>query len=154
MKLIAHRGLTHGPDLDLENHPDQIIKSLAHGFDCEVDVWYVSEQWYLGHDYPKYQILDNFLNRPGLWIHAKNLDALLKLQEYNNLHYFWHQTDHYTLTSQGIIWTYPGYLLTKNSIMVMPEWHDSSFASLKNANCLGICSDFVSDIRQLIFPNR
>ena len=34
MKFIAHRGLTEGPDVNLENRPEQIEKSLKDGFEC------------------------------------------------------------------------------------------------------------------------
>jgi len=53
-------------------------------------------------------------------------------------HYFWHQEDDYTITSEGYIWTYPGKKLFNKSICVLPETHD-----YKNLNCLGICSDFI-----------
>ena len=38
MKLIAHRGNTHGPDDDKENNPDYIDKCLSGGYDAEIDV--------------------------------------------------------------------------------------------------------------------
>jgi hypothetical protein len=154
MKLIAHRGLVDGPNYDLENTPDQIKKSIDNGYDCEIDVWYVNNCWFLGHDAPRYQISSTFLEITGLWIHAKNIDALLALHEYPTLNYFWHQTDHFTLTSQGNIWTYPGQPLTKNSIMVMPEWQDLTLHNTKNLQCLGICSDFINVIQKLILSDR
>ena len=39
MIYIAHRGLTNGPDKELENHPEQIKRAISQGFDCEVDLW-------------------------------------------------------------------------------------------------------------------
>jgi hypothetical protein len=90
-----------------------------------------------------------FLETPCLWIHAKNLDALYVLQANPVLNYFWHQEDDFTLTSQGDIWTYPGKPLTKNSIMVMPEWNDPKFENL-NLDCLGICSDYVHLLKTII----
>ena len=37
--LIAHRGLTDGPDQDKENTLSAIIAARTQGFDVEVDVW-------------------------------------------------------------------------------------------------------------------
>jgi len=52
MKLIAHRGLTQGPNKELENKPEQIISALDQGYDCEIDLWTVNSDFYLGHDAP------------------------------------------------------------------------------------------------------
>ena len=151
MILIAHRGLTEGPNKDLENKPEQIKKSLKEGFDCEVDVWWQDYRWFLGHDAPTYEVDYEFLRQSGLWIHAKNVNALYVLGADPTLNYFWHQNDDFTLTSQGDIWTYPGKDLTQNSVQVLPEWNDPALENI-DFNCLGICSDYVSRIRD-IMPN-
>ena len=151
MILIAHRGLTNGPDPELENHPAKIINSLRSGFDCEVDVWMVDSVLYLGHDAPTYKINEDFLNHPGLWIHAKNLEALNYLTT-TKLNYFWHQTDDYVITSHGHIWAYPGKPLTDRSVCVMPEWADQKLENL-DKNCFGICSDYVYKISEQNFKN-
>jgi hypothetical protein len=145
MKYIAHRGLVNGPNLDLENLPNQIRDSLQQGYDCEVDVRYVNDKWLLGHDNPDYEVDFAFLEQPGLWIHAKNLEALYVLTG-TNLNFFWHQDDDFTLTSHGYIWTYPDKPLTSHSVMVMPEWHNPELTNLTN-RCFGICSDYVGRIR-------
>ena len=146
MKLIAHRGLFNGPDVDLENRPEQIEVALKSGYDCEVDLWVVNGDWYLGHDRPDYPVHKEWLERPGLWIHAKNLSALRWLTT-TDLEYFWHQNDDYTLTSHNYIWTYPGQELTQHSIMVMPEWHDKTLNNAREARCYAVCSDYVSQLR-------
>ena len=150
LRLIAHRGLISGPDKELENNPVQIKQSLDQGLDCEVDVRYIDGKWILGHDTPDYPIEYSFLKHPGLWIHAKNLDALFMLGTDIKLNYFWHQEDDFTLTSQGYIWTYPGKTLTMNSICVMPEWGDPGLHHVKELKSFGICSDFINKIRVLI----
>jgi hypothetical protein len=142
MKLIAHRGLINGPDKSLENNPEQILKSLSKGYDCEIDLWYVNSELYLGHDAPQYAIDKDFLKEMGLWIHAKNLAALRFLTD-TSYNYFWHQEDDFTLTSHRYIWAYPGKELTMRSIMVMPEREDKTLSNVKNALCYGVCSDFV-----------
>jgi len=147
MKYIAHRGLTEGPDSTLENRPEQIMKSLAQGYGCEIDVRFINEKWMLGHDNPNYEVSFEFLEQPNLWIHAKNLDALYILGASRKLNFFWHQEDNFTLTSQGYIWTYPGHELTEDSIMVMPEYVDSTLYNAYTAECYAICSDYITKIK-------
>jgi hypothetical protein len=148
MILIAHRGLTDGPDRAFENHPKKIVSSLKDGFDCEIDVRYIDGKWFLGHDVPEHEIPYDFLEQPGLWIHAKNLDALYMLGADAKLNYFWHQEDDFTLTSKGEIWTYPGQPLTRSSIMVQPERDNLELEDL-NFDCFGICSKYVRKIKKL-----
>jgi hypothetical protein len=146
MKLIAHRGLFEGPSKELENHPDQIQKAWALGFDCEIDIRVVDGQLWLGHDGPQYKITHNFLELGPLWIHAKNFAALRYLS-ITNLNYFWHQEDDYTLTSRGYIWAYPGKQVDSRSVMVCPEMVDPDLSSTIDVNCFGICSDYLLKIQ-------
>jgi hypothetical protein len=148
MKLIAHRGLFNGPDVNLENRPEQIELALLEGYECEVDLWIVNSDFYLGHDYPDYPINKKWLDRLGLWIHAKNLAALRWLTT-TDLEYFWHQNDDFVLTSHNYIWTFPGQALTERSVMVMPEHVDKSLTTARDANCYAICSDYVSSLKTL-----
>jgi len=148
MKLIAHRGLTQGPDVNLENLPGQILSSLQAGYDCEIDVSYIDGKWMLGHDTPDFEVPFEFLEQPGLWIHAKNLKALYQLSK-TNLVYFWHQEDEFTLTSNGYIWTYPGRILTDKSIMLLPEWNNPRLENL-DLNCYAICSDYVDKLKEIV----
>lgn len=145
MKLIAHRGLINGPDVQLENEPDHVVAMLAAGYDCEVDVWLKDDQWFLGHDSAAYPILHAYLFQPGLWLHCKNAEALHALGR-TKLNYFWHDTDQFTLTSHRWVWTFPGGPLTDRSVCVLPEWDDSSLESTKTMNCYGICSDHIKRI--------
>ena len=137
MKLIAHRGNIDGPN-KLENHPSYIDSALQLGFDCEVDVWYIDGNYMLGHDSPDYIVKKLFLQNKKLWCHSKNLQALEHMVE-DKIHCFWHQTDDFTLTSNGYIWTYPQKNLCKKSIIVQLD-------SVNNVplGCYGICSDYVS----------
>jgi len=149
MILIAHRGLFEGPDLQWENHPEQIERALAAGFDAEVDVRWINEKWWLGHDTPTYEVDEAFLLKSGLWLHCKNLEALSRLLGLS-VNCFWHQTDHYTLTSGGFIWAYPGQPLTERSIWVQPEWFGGWRDDLGQV-CAGVCSKFVAEIRSAGF---
>lgn len=146
MKFIAHRGLLFGPDKHKENHPDQIQQALNQGFECEIDIWIKDDLLYLGHDGPQYNVEFEYLEKSGLWIHAKNLESFRWLTN-TDLNYFWHQEDDFVLTSKGYIWTYPGKKLTDKSIQVMPEWFDQELENV-NFDCLGICSDFIIKIKE------
>ena len=150
MILIAHRGLVNGPDLSLENKPNTIQAALEQGFHCEIDVRYIDDKWFLGHDRPDYEVPYEFLEQANLWIHAKNIDALYMLSSDPKLNYFWHQEDSFTLTSKGYIWTYPEKPLTSKSIRVLPEWKDPGLTSVVESVSYGVCSDYVAKIKELL----
>ena len=56
MKLIAHRGNLNGRNLQLENSPANIMEAIWKGYDVEIDVWHVKNEFYLGHDEPLYEV--------------------------------------------------------------------------------------------------
>lgn len=136
MIIIAHRGLIFGPDPFTENHPDYIELALSLGFHVEVDLWVESEKLFLGHDRPQYSIDLKFLQQPGVIVHCKNIQALLYCR-ISNLHYFWHEHDTVTLTSNNWIWAYPGKQPIANSIAVLPEINHDDISQ-----CFGICTDY------------
>jgi hypothetical protein len=137
MILISHRGNINGRNIEKENHPDYIDETIKLGYDVEIDIWFINGKFWLGHDKPQYKIDHTFLMNKKLWCHAKNLEALLEMKNYI-IHYFWHENDTVTLTSEGYIWAHPGKQPIKNSIAVMPEVYDD------NINyCVGICSDYI-----------
>lgn len=149
MIYIAHRGLLTGPDKKKENQPQQIRQALELGYHCEVDLWVLNDTLYLGHDEPQYHVTRDFLEDTRLWIHAKNLTALSWLcAQPDQLNYFWHESDKYTLTSRQYIWTNPGNNLTANSVMVMPEHEDTTLTNAIEADCYAICSDYVKKIKE------
>jgi hypothetical protein len=82
--------------------------------------------------------------RESLWIHCKNLQSMEYLIKTNlGFTFFWHQTDDYTLTSNGFIWTYPGKITGAKSILVHlsePDYTKIDF----NKKIAGICSDYVT----------
>jgi hypothetical protein len=138
MFLISHRGNLYGPDRSFENTPTQISKTLEMGYHCEIDVWKNSDGFFLGHDDPKYEIKKEFLKNEKLWCHAKNLSALESML-YHGVHCFWHETDKFTITSKGYIWTFPEEEVTKNSVIV----HKGSSWKEKNYDCAAVCTDFI-----------
>ena len=143
MILVAHRGNVHGSEPEKENHPDYIMDAYKAGFDIEIDVWSFKGEFFLGHDEPQYMVDWRFIVNPAFWCHAKNLEALAEMLKCG-AHCFWHQEDDYTLTSEGLMWTYPGKPVCKQSVIVCTSEEETVRMSSKNI--LGICSDFVGVI--------
>lgn len=137
MFYISHRGNLNGINQDMENNPEYLDNAISKGFHVEVDVRVFKDKIYLGHDEPQFKISNDFLLRKEIWCHAKDIYALEVLKKIQAI-YFWHQNDDYTLTSNGYFWTYPGKVLVKNSICVLPE--TSNYSDIK---CKGICSDYI-----------
>jgi hypothetical protein len=148
MILISHRGNINGKFESWENEPTYIDKAISEGYDVEIDVWFVNNVLYLGHDKPEYGVdfrwfRDRVLH---IWIHCKNIESLNYFKEINyDFNYFWHQNDDVTITSKGYFWTYPGKTLTKNSIACMPE--TENFQDIEKA--YGICSDYIEKYKNL-----
>jgi len=146
MIYIAHRGNTNGKFESYENEPNYIDMAIKKGFDVEIDIWYIDNIIYLGHDKPQYGIDFRWLRDriTKLWIHCKNLEAMILLKNSGyETNYFWHQEDDFTITSMGYFWTYPGKELSSNSIAVMPETKE--FKDINKA--YAICSDYVEKIK-------
>ena len=143
MIFISHRGNINGINKKFENNPKYIQSAINKGFNVEIDVWY-KDAFYLGHDSPQFIVTKRFLENKKLWCHAKNLEALEKLQKINTK-YFWHQEDDYTLTSNGFIWTYPGKKLSNKSICVLPELKKNKLPKFIS----GICSDFIEKYKNI-----
>lgn len=138
MKLIAHRGLTIGPNINLENKPKQIELTIKLGFDVEVDVWVIDDNIFLGHNNPTYPVDLAFLQNPQIWAHAKNYQALEYMLDHD-IHCFWHQTDDRSFTSKGYVWTYPNKETFEKSILVVLDRE----LILDNKNIYGVCGDYV-----------
>ena len=136
MILISHRGNITGKQLEDENVPGYIERAVKLGYDVEIDVWF-RDGFYLGHDKPTYKVDIEYLQNNKLWCHAKNIDAIVEMRKYSDIHYFWHQEDDMTITSEGYIWVYPGKQPVENSIAVKPKLNDDV------SKCIGICSDFI-----------
>ena len=138
MKLIAHRGNVNGPRPSSENNPEYLLSAVDKGYDCEVDVWVLDGDIWLGHDGPDYLVSKEYISNPAFWNHAKNLNALAYMLEHG-IRCFWHEGDERTLTSDGFIWTYPNKEVTSISVICLINKDDTV-----PENCYGICSDWVS----------
>lgn len=137
-KLIAHRGNLNGSNKERENSPSYIQEALDKGYYVELDLRIINNEFWLGHDCPRYKVSIDFLKHPKLYIHSKTIETLYFLiQNYPEIHTFFHDKDDATLTSQGEIWTFPGKPLTPKSICV-------NLGKIKFLpNCLGLCSDYI-----------
>jgi len=133
MKIISHRGNLNGVNKELENNPNHIVNVLTK-FDVEIDVWFIDNKWFLGHDNPQYEVLFDFF-KSNMWLHCKNLQACEQLLK-TNLNWFWHENDKVTLTSKGYIWVYPG-VYVDNGITVEFGYN----ISLPN-DILGVCTNY------------
>lgn len=141
MILIAHRGNTRGREPEKENSPSHIEAALSNGYDVEVDIRMIGGALHLGHDKPDHHVSLSWLEsiKPKAWIHCKDFESL-QCMHGSDFNYFWHDIDHYTITSHGHIWVYPGRVFDENCVVVMPETWDKS----KRFNCKGLCSDKVN----------
>lgn len=137
MKIISHRGNLRGPNPATENTQQSILVAIANGFDVEIDVWYLKDAFYLGHDFPIHMIERSFLESHSdkLWIHCKHLDSLLQLK--NTCNCFYHDKDIYTITTHGYIWGNINSPSTPETIQVLPE-RSGTFT----VSCFGICTDY------------
>ena len=141
MIVIAHRGLINGPNPDIENSPETIDFAISVCEHAEVDLRYHEGGLWLGHDEPTYKIDLTWLmkRREHLWIHVKDKRALaIMYNRGKDHHWFWHENDTVTLTSEGFMWAYPGKQPIINSIAVMPELHNENVS-----HCFGVCTDYV-----------
>lgn len=151
MKLISHRGNLHGPNPERENHPLYILEALAMGYDCEIDVWYDLNKWWLGHDEPQYAVPSGFLAIEGLWVHCKNLRSLKPLYDYRDANgadlctWFFHEKDTAALTSNQWVWTCSMRQPDTRFVLMIPNqpWYD--FSSLKLQEWYGVCNDWIDN---------
>ena len=97
----------------------------------------------MGHDEPGEPVSIDWLNTNQVWCHAKNYNALEALVTLG-IHCFWHQSDKYTITSQGWIWAYPGQPGGKYTIAVHPE----RLTNDEVKKFAGVCSDYIDNYKE------
>lgn len=148
MIIISHRSNLNGKNPQLENNPNQIELALKNGFEVEIDVWFINRSFYLGHDHPQYPISEDYLTKPGLWCHAKNIDSLERMLYNGSIHCFYHENDKYTLTNKGIIWCFPGNKIHSfyPNITVLPEKTNT----IVHSSLFGICTDYPEYYRKFL----
>jgi hypothetical protein len=154
--LISHRGNTDGP-CGLENHPDYIEAAIDKGYDVEIDVRSVDGRLWLGHDVPQYPTTFEWIHKRSskLWIHVKDKESLMLLgltaKSLGKWRYFWHATDAFTLTSNGMIWCHDTNVsLNRNCVIPLLDTEAVETFSLEREWPGGICSDYVDELRARI----
>lgn len=148
MILISHRGNTERRYSLYENEPNYIDLALIEGYDVEVDVRYIGDKLFLGHDEPQYEVsIEWFRERKNnVWIHCKNIPSFIFFNEeckkagnMQEFIYFAHDKDFGALTSNGYIWLMYGFQPMKNTIAVLPEIYNEDVSK-----CVGVCSDYIN----------
>lgn len=136
MIKIAHRGLISGADQSKENTIPQIELALNKGFHVEIDIFFIDNRWFLGHDNPETEVKFEFLDNRNFFLHCKNLAALNELtHEGIDADFFAHNHDPWVLTRNGFIWTFPNEETCYNSIIVDLE-NKGNYGDIA-----GVCSD-------------
>ena len=147
MIFISHRGNLNGIISERENSPAYIDECLNSGFRCEIDLRIKGGIPHLGHDIADYPVSVDWLGkrRDKLWIHVKEYDALIWLMKnIPNSIFFCHESDRYTLVSNGFIWSHD---LTNSMTArcVIPLLSKKSIENYGHTGAGAVCSDFIYD---------
>ena len=166
MKIISHRGNLKGPDPLRENIPEAIEEALSLGYDVEIDVWYMGNSFWLGHDrnerkFNTMQLFD-WCKLGDIYLHCKNHRALQMFLKDNanllpNVYPFYHDVDNCILMRDDIIWVHPKAVksfenIPDNCIAVLPNCKNvvSISDDLNLSKFLGICTDYPENVRNSI----
>jgi hypothetical protein len=145
MICISHRGNVNGTNKELENSTKYIDQALDLGYHCEIDLRMKNDVPHLGHDTPDHSISKEWISDriSSLWIHVKEYGALIWLMDtLPNAIFFCHESDRYTLVSNGIVWMHDmENIATKKC--VVPLLSLEQVENCKHMNFYGACSDFV-----------
>jgi hypothetical protein len=146
MKIISHRGNIIGPNPTKENSPSYIDTTISIGFDVEVDINYINNKFYLGHDTPDYEITETWMDKrkDNIWFHCKNLGASVRLSQLNKgFKYFCHTSDPFVLTSTNHIWVHD-LSLNLGDKTIIPLLNKNDVINYTNKIVYGICTDYVT----------
>ena len=147
MKIISHRGNIRGSIPEKENKPSYIDSALDNGYDVEIDIRYINNELWLGHDEPQYKIEHSWLEerKKHIWIHCKNYAASSECRFYNS---FCHDSDSFVYTSNRMIWLHPDHIsqCNINNITIIPLADKLTLESFIHTNIVGnlygICTDY------------
>lgn len=145
MKFISHRGNLYGADPEKENDPRYIEKAMLH-CDVEVDLFFLDECFWLGHDFPKHQISLSWIEKykKNIWFHCKNLEAAWKIGQINSTKFFCHSSDPYVLINTGHIWVHD-LSLDLSSQCIIPLIDLQSLIKFPKEKVFAICSDYPNE---------
>lgn len=154
MIIISHRGNIDGTNPRMENSPSYIQTAIDNKFQVEIDLWYVDNILWLGHDEPQYKIELEWLSyrKDCLWIHAKNFQALEFLTTISkDFKYFWHAFDEYTIVSTKHIWAHNFVGLKKTDNCIVPLLDKRSLETSFSSNFYAICTDYSTLCKKLFY---
>lgn len=101
-RIISHRGNLNGPNPKMENNPEYILNA-TNDFSVEIDVWYIDNRYFLGHDKPQYEVDKFFLFKERFLIHAKSMETFFELSKYSQLETFFQNLDDLSMTTKSRI---------------------------------------------------
>lgn len=146
MKIISHRGNIRGNNPTNENRPSYIDSAIKLGYEVEVDVRFMDNEFWLGHDYNQYKINEKWmeLRKNYLWFHCKDIDSALKFSIKKNFNFFCHTSDDYVLTSNGYIWVHD-LNKTINDKCIIPLLSINDIDHYRNSTPHAVCTDYVNE---------
>lgn len=144
-KLIAYRGNFEGHKPYFINKPEYVDIALQYGYDAMVDVWIRDGEFWLGHDTPRYEVSESFLELNGMWCRAMNIETFDKLLQNQNIHSFIvMKDDPQTLTSRNVIWSTNPIEMITNTVFFDPDLSDP----YEDIPFYGVCSNFVKELKE------
>jgi hypothetical protein len=150
MIIISHRGNLNGIEQNRENNPEYIDECINLGFDVEIDLRMKNNKLFLGHDFAQYEISIEWLleRKNNLWVHVKEYAALQVIIDYKNqLRFFCHESDKYTLLSNGLIWCHDLSNVMNNNCII-PLLSLEQVKDYNQYNFYAVCTDYVYESKQ------
>jgi len=145
MKIISHRGNINGPITEKENRPSYIDSAIQLGYEVEVDLRYINNEFWLGHDIPQYRIESQWmeLRSENIWFHCKDINSAIELTKLNNKYkFFCHTQDDYVITSNNKLWVHNlSNIITNECIIPLIDLSDIN--DYTNDEPYAICTDYV-----------
>lgn len=149
MKIISHRGNICGPVPEKENRPSYIDSAIQLGYEVEVDLRYINNEFWLGHDFGQYKIELSWMEprKNMLWFHCKDVDSALELTKLNKGYkFFCHSNDPYVITSVDKFWVHDlKGKIDKNCII--PLLSENDIICYTNQTPYAVCTDFVNLVK-------
>jgi len=146
MKLISHRGNYSEIIPERENKPSYIDTTLSMNYDVEVDIRFIDNKFYLGHDTPDTIVSETWIltRKENLWFHCKDLYSAQRFSKMNcGIKYFCHTNDSYVLTSTNHIWVHD-LSLNLDERCIIPLLDKKSILNHDIKSVYAICTDFIS----------
>lgn len=142
MLVYAHRGNLTGSISENENTIGQIKRALAKNVNVEVDVFYINDILYLGHDKPQEKIEKEFLKNNRILTHAKDIQTMFYLSQFREINSFIQKDENISVSTHGNVIVHQHYSFNldwANSKTIMVDLNLNKY---KTPNVGGIITDF------------